>query len=95
MAQSFCLPECVDTGAVPQLCEDLIARRGAAVVVDASGTEHIGALGIQALLSARLQWEDDGHEFRITPASQAFGDCAAALGVGLASMGAAPTKARA
>lgn len=66
------LPQILDLGAAAPLLSDIVAARGGAIELDASGVERIGGLCLQVLLAARAQWSADGLEFAITNPSAAF-----------------------
>ena len=53
------LPETLDTAAAPALLEALRARRGAALVLDASALRWIGGSCAQLLLAAAKAWRVD------------------------------------
>ena len=64
------------------LREALLARRGAALTIDASEVERLSGPCFQVLASARLTWDADGQPLDFAAASPAFE-------AGLALMGAA------
>lgn len=62
----------LDTGQAATLREELLARRGRSLAIDASGVERLGALCLQVLLAARRTWSADGRSLVIAAASEAF-----------------------
>lgn len=71
------LPAVMDLRAAGPLAAQLLALRGRAVSLDASGVERLGGLGLQVLLSARLSWRIEGLDFALASPSEAFQtDCA-------------------
>lgn len=79
---SIRLPAVMDLRSAGPLARDLLALRGQPVVLDASGVERVGGLGLQVLLSARRTWRADGLELRVNHPSEAFElDCARMCGL--------------
>ncbi|MCC6007142.1 MAG: STAS domain-containing protein [Rhodobacteraceae bacterium] len=74
------LPARIDLDGATSLRAALLAHRGAPLDLVARDTVHLGAPGLEVLLSARLLWEQDGHELRIAGASPAFRAGLARLG---------------
>lgn len=68
----FLLPDVLDLRAAAPLASDLLALRGRALCLDASGVKSVGALCLQVLLSARMTWETDKKPLVIAAASPAF-----------------------
>ncbi|UPT64460.1 MAG: STAS domain-containing protein [Hyphomonadaceae bacterium JAD_PAG50586_4] len=66
------LAQRLDLGAAAPLKQALLAARGAAIAIDASDVEHLGALCLQALLAAKAAWANDSCAFRIIDPSPAF-----------------------
>lgn len=66
------LPDKLDVAGARALCETLLARRGAAVTIDASAVQKTGALAVEVLLSGARQWAGDGHPFRVIETSDAL-----------------------
>lgn len=62
------------------------AQTGGALVLDASGVTHLGALGLQVLLSAAQSWRAAGQTLTISPRSEAFDEALALFGVPLADL---------
>ncbi len=79
------LPARLDLLAADELAEALEHLRDTPLEVIASGVTHVGALCLQVLLAARLQWARDGVTFRIIDGSDAFAS-------GLARLGLSPTE---
>lgn len=59
------LPPRVDRAAAAALAEDLRARTGTAVAVDAAEVTQIGAPALQTLVVAARAWRDMGHPFTV------------------------------
>jgi chemotaxis protein CheX len=70
------LPQILDLGAAAPLREALLAARGNALEIDASGVERLGGLCLQVLVSAQRTWSADGAVFRVINASAAFSEAA-------------------
>jgi chemotaxis protein CheX len=51
----------LDTDASDALAQALIEKRGADLVLDASGVEHMGAHAVQILVIASHSWKQDGN----------------------------------
>jgi len=81
------LPKRLDTPAAIKLAPDLLAVVGAPLVLDGSKITFAGALGLQVLASARLQWETDGLEFRLDNPSPALDEARRQLGLSTAELG--------
>jgi chemotaxis protein CheX len=79
-AQVIRLGQVLDLNAAGPLAHEFLAVRGAAVEVDASAVERMGAQCLQVLLSARLTWDADGAAFSVTAASEEFTSTLALLG---------------
>jgi len=75
------LPGRLDLLAADELAEALEHLRDSPLELVASGVTHVGALCLQILLAARLQWVRDEVAFRIVDASAAFSSGVARLGV--------------
>lgn len=78
----FELPPRLDTDTAPELREDLIALRGAALRLDGSEVGHLGARCLAVLISAAKTWREDGYGLSMTSPSEP-------LEIGLARMGCA------
>ena len=68
------LPGKLGAGTASDLYETLSRRRGKAVVIDAGAVKNLGAQALQVLISAKRQWDRDGHRFEIIQASAEFQD---------------------
>lgn len=68
------LPAVLDLGAAAPLRLLLLAGRGMALAVNASGVRQMGGLCLQVLLAAQAAWQADGLPFRILTPSAAFSD---------------------
>jgi chemotaxis protein CheX len=71
-ARQFVLPEILDLRAASPLASSLLSARGESLSVDASKVVSIGAQCLQVILSAKLTWARDGHNFVITNPSEPF-----------------------
>jgi chemotaxis protein CheX len=74
------LPPKLDQKAAIALVEDLRARRGADLGLNAADTAHLGTLAVQAVLSAARTWAADGHRLSIFNVSDACVDQLSLLG---------------
>ena len=74
------LPKIMGLPAARQLAADLIAARGKAVTLDATGVQRVGGLGLQVLLSARRTWTKDRVAFSIVNPTPLFRQCVTQLG---------------
>ncbi len=88
MTECYSLSRHLDSAAAPPLAADLLALRGAPLRVDGSAVAFVGALGMQVLISAQRQWQEDATAFHIHPVSPALAAAAIGLGVDLAATGA-------
>ncbi|TJZ90344.1 STAS domain-containing protein [Paracoccus gahaiensis] len=77
------LPGTLDRKATSELARSLLELRGSHAALDGAGVERLGALAVEALISARKQWQVDGRELRITNPSPAFLAALEALGADL------------
>jgi chemotaxis protein CheX len=75
------LPSRLDLLAADELAEALEHLRDTPLEIVASGVTHVGALCLQVLLAARLQWTRDGVVFRLVEVSEAFAEGVGRLGV--------------
>lgn len=75
------LPARLDLLAAEELAEAFEHLRDNPIEVVASGVRHVGALSLQVLLAARLQWQRDEIEFRLADPSEALIAGMARLGV--------------
>ena len=74
------LARSLNTHQASELADALASRRGAALALDASGVEHVGGLCLQLLAAAAATWRQDGHDFAVIEASEAFARDLALLG---------------
>ena len=74
------LADSLDLTAAAPLAADLLARRGAPAILDASAVRRLGAQCLQVLLAARAAWQADGHAWRVVDPSPEFADNAALMG---------------
>ncbi len=66
------LPPAVDLTSVKLIAEEIAAKRGSPLEIDAGDVMRLGGLGVQLLLSAQRSWEDDGIPVKITKWSDVF-----------------------
>jgi anti-anti-sigma regulatory factor len=59
----------------------LIARRGNAIVIDASQVNRVGAQSLQVLVAAARTWKADQQSYRITNASTELLETLALIGL--------------
>lgn len=64
----------LDSAAAARLKQDLVARHGADLTVDAGGVASIGAMSAQVLLAAAQAWRQDGRSLKIGNASAPFSE---------------------
>ncbi len=88
MKQGYRLGRHLDSAAAPQIAADLTALQGQALQVDATDVEFSGALSLQVLVAARLQWAEDEYPFEVAPVSAALAKAAEGLGLDLSKIGA-------
>ncbi|WP_368187477.1 hypothetical protein [Aestuariibius sp. HNIBRBA575] len=74
------LPARLDISVCEELAQKFNSSRNSEIYVVADKVTHIGALALQLLLSARLQWDADEHPFFISSPSIAFNEGIALLG---------------
>ena len=79
---SLVLADSLDMTAAAPLATQLLAARGAPVLLDASAVRRVGAQCLQVLLAAQAAWATEGLAFDIIDPSPEFSD-------GLVLMGAA------
>ena len=72
MTDALLLEPVLDLKAATPLQTALLARRGQALEIDASGVERLGGLCLQVLISAYKTWNDDGFPLHLAPRSEAF-----------------------
>ncbi len=88
--QNYCLNRHLDSAAAPPIAAALQELRGQAVCIDGSEVGFAGALSLQVLIAARLQWEADACGFHLTPVSSALANAASGLGINLSEIGSTP-----
>ncbi len=66
------LASTLDMAAARPLAQELLAARGADVVIDASEVRHLGAQCLQVLTSAARTWQADRAGFAVVDPSDAF-----------------------
>jgi chemotaxis protein CheX len=76
----------LDLNEATALHEKLLALRGAAVAIDASAVERVGALCIQVLMAAARSWEEDHSSFTFAKVSDAFVKTTQLIGVDFAPL---------
>ncbi len=62
----------LDLNAAAGLRADLLSRRGADLVIDASMVQRVGAQCLQVLIAAGKTWQHDGQNLSIGAASPGF-----------------------
>jgi len=77
------LPQVLDLTAAAPLAQSLLSRRGAALTVDASRVQRVGAQCLQVLLAAAATWKADGVALRLTKPSAEFLEGSRLLGISL------------
>ena len=75
------LPDCLDSSAASSIKEMLRARRGNAIVVDASQVRRVGAQSLQVLVAAARTWQADQQSYRVTGASAELLETIALIGL--------------
>ena len=75
------LPDCLDSSAAAAVKDMLLARRGNALVVDASQVRRVGAQSLQILVAAARTWQSDGHNYCVANSSSEFLDTIALIGL--------------
>jgi chemotaxis protein CheX len=78
---AYVLPSILDIEAATPLANELLARRGNPLTLDASGVQRLGGLCLQVLLSARKTWAADGVPMDTANGSPAFMDALVLFGV--------------
>lgn len=71
----------LDSAAAAQLKQNLVARRGTDLTVDASGVSSLGAMSAQVLLAAMQAWRQDGRTLNIGNASAPFSESLRLMGM--------------
>ncbi|MEZ5723083.1 MAG: STAS domain-containing protein [Paracoccaceae bacterium] len=77
---SLVLAPRLDLKAVAALQEELLARRGGDLALDAGKVDHLGAIGLQLLRAAARTWAEDGHVLTFADASTDLADQMVLLG---------------
>jgi chemotaxis protein CheX len=90
MTARYALPSRLDLPAAAPLAEDLRARAGADLLLDADELTHLGTPGLQVLLAAGQSWRAAGHDLRVEGLSDAVAGQVALFGLTPADLGAAP-----
>lgn len=80
MSNNIPLPARMDYAALDGLHAEIKEARGEDVSLDASKVTHLGACGLQLLISARKTWDRDGHTLSVTSATDRFHDHIQLLG---------------
>jgi anti-anti-sigma regulatory factor len=75
------LPDCLDSSAASAIKEMLLARRGTAIVIDASEVRRVGAQSLQVLVAAARTWQADQQSYRMTSASAELLETIALIGL--------------
>lgn len=87
-ASVLALPHTLDLTAAAELRDDLAARRGAPLAIDASAVRRCGALCLQVLVAAKRDWESAGHAFAFAARSAEFDEAVRLMGArGLLGLG--------
>lgn len=74
------LPAVMDINAAKPLHQSLVAARGKALNMDASGVQRVGGQCLQLLIAAVSAWRDDKKSLTIGSPSTAFEEGLALLG---------------
>jgi len=80
-SSALVLPDCLDSSAAFAVKDLLLARRGSALVVDASQVRRIGAQSLQVLVAAAQTWQADGVSYHVESPSPEFLDTIALIGL--------------
>lgn len=75
------LPERFDLSQVGGVAETLRTHRGDDLRLDAASVTHLGALGLQLILSARESWAVSGKAFSVSPRSAEFDEALTQFGI--------------
>lgn len=81
MSLSVTLVQRLDSPAADALKHELLAVRGAPILLNAQSVSFCGALAMQLLVSARRQWVEDGESFSIVDPSKDLLEACRLLGV--------------
>ena len=82
MSGAVALPARLDSAAARRLASELAAQEGAALALDASGLEMLGAAGAEVLISAARTWKATGQALRLDGLSDKIRDDLDRLGLG-------------
>ena len=66
------LPAKLDTSAAALLRAEVAASAGNDLTIEANAVEHLGALCLEVLLTARHVWSSGGQKLELAAPSQAF-----------------------
>lgn len=80
-AATLMLPDCLDSSAAAAVKGMLLARRGNALIVDASQVRRVGAQSLQILIAAARTWQSDGQSYCVTKSSSELLDTIALIGL--------------
>lgn len=78
--QTVTLRSALDLAAAAPLRAELLALRGAPVLLDGTQVERLGGLCLQVLLSAERTWRKDHCDFALLQPSAAFAAALTSLG---------------
>jgi chemotaxis protein CheX len=81
ISAALMLPDCLDASAAAAIKDMLLARRGNALVVDASQVRRVGAQSLQILIAAARTWQADGMSYCVTNSSSELLDTIALIGL--------------
>jgi chemotaxis protein CheX len=90
MNDPLSLPARFDSASVQAFTESLKTLRAQPLALDGSRVTTVGALAVQALIAARLEWQQDEVDFRLAGPSEALLEACRVLGVAPAEIGAQP-----
>lgn len=60
MVSSISMPEVVDAASATKLARQLLELRSSDVTISAAGITRFSAFGLEVLVAASRQWQDDG-----------------------------------
>lgn len=81
MTEHFILPDRLDSSAAPALMAALGQKVGQPLQIDAARVEIIGALALEVIIAAGLQWQADGQTLAISQRSARFDAACETLGL--------------
>ena len=81
MTECLMLPVRLDSSGARSLMDMILARRGAALTLDASQVDVIGALAVEVLVAAGRQWQADGHTLAIANPSDRYAAACKTMGL--------------